>query len=264
VPPPDAAHLDLPAGPGATVRADLTDPACAQVPATEPAEPRSRGEVLLDAVTQGLSGGGPLAGITTLLLARSLPEVVAALEAGDVLPASSPVTAHLAEICQARGMNIGDDLTAHAGQAPLPERWDNLLANSHAEDGPRGVAPAAAILPEIDDAQFTVTAVRSWDREAVVTLLAWGQQDAFDEDHTGWPQRSWWAFDDTGRWHIGRLHRELEPNRSHRFLYLRPPLHPQATSLTVILTGSQRRAQVTMPLNWQPPTSATAHTDKEQ
>lgn len=255
VPPPDTAYLDLPAGPGATVRADLTGPACTQVPVTEPAEPRTPGEVLLDAVTQGLCGGGPLAGITSLLLARSLPEVVAALEAGEVLPAGSPVTTHLAAICQARGMDIRGDLTARAGQALLPEHWGNLLANSHAQDGPRGVAPAAAILPEIDDARFTVTAVRSWDHEAVVTLLAWGQQEAFGERHTNWPPRSWWAFDDTGRWHIGRLHRELEPDRPHRFLTLQPPLHPQATSLTVILTGSERRAQVTMPLNWQPPTT---------
>ena len=88
-------------------------------------------------------------------------------------------------------------------------------------------------------------------------LLAWGQQKAFDEEHNSRPPRSWWAFYDTGRWHIGRLHRELEWNRPQRFLTLRPPLHPQATQLTVILTGGECRAQVALPLNWQPPTNAT-------
>jgi hypothetical protein len=32
-----------------------------------------------------------------------------------------------------------------------------------------------------------------------------------------------------------------------------PPLHLQATSLTVILTGGQHQTRVTIPLNWQPP-----------
>lgn len=56
LPPPDAAYLDLPAGPGTTVRVDLTGPAQAQLPVTEPAGPHTRGEVLLDAVAQGLCG----------------------------------------------------------------------------------------------------------------------------------------------------------------------------------------------------------------
>lgn len=102
------------------------------------------------------------------------------------------------------------------GAGAPSQRWDNPLANRHAEDGPWGVAPATAILPEIDDARFAVTGVRFWDREAVVTLLAWGQQKAFDEEHNSRPPRSWWAFDSTGRWHIGRLHRELEWNRPQR------------------------------------------------
>jgi hypothetical protein len=62
----------------------------------------------------------------------------------------------------------------------------------------------------------------------MVILVAWGQQQAFDEEHTSLPPRSWQAIDNTGRWHIGRLHRERQPNRSQRFLTLRPPLHPQA------------------------------------
>ena len=263
VPPPDVAYLDLPAGPGATVRADLTGPARAQLPGTEPAEPHTQGEVLLDAVAQGLCGGGPLAGITSWLLAWSLPEVVAALEAGQALPPASPVTTRLAAICHARGIGIGGDLTTRAEQAHLPEPWRNLLASGHTEDGPWGVAPAAAILPEIGAAQFAVTAVRSWDREAVVILLAWGQQEAFDEEHTSLPPRSWRAFDDTGRWHIGRLHRELQTNRPQRFLTLQPPLHPQATRLTLILIGGERQAQVTLPLNCQSPAKATGRTRKD-
>lgn len=79
-----------------------------------------------------------------------------------MLPSSSPVTTHLAAICQAYGMGIGDGRTARAEQAPPPERWDNPLANRHAEDGPWGVAPATAILPEIGDARFAVTGVRFW------------------------------------------------------------------------------------------------------
>ena len=215
--------------------------------------------MLLEAVAQGLCGGRPLAGMTTWLLARSLPEVVAALEAGEALPPTSPMTTRLAAICQARGIDIGNDLTARAEQAHLPEPWRNLLAGGHTKDGPWGVALAAATLPAIGGAQFAVTAVRSWDRDAVVILLAWGQQQAYDEEHGSLPPRSWEAFDVTGRWHTGRLHRERQPNRPQRFLTLRPPLHPQATLLTLILTGGERQAQVTLPLNWQPTANATGH-----
>lgn len=115
------------------------------------------------------------------------------------------------------------------------------------------MAPARAILPGIDGAQFAVTVARSWDREAMVILLAWGQQEAFDEEHISLPPRSWQAIDNTGRWHIGRLHRERQPNRPQRFLALWPPLHPQTTLLTLILIGGERQGQVTLPLNWQSP-----------
>ena len=40
--------------------------------------------------------------------------------AGEVLPSGSPVTTHLAAICQACGMGIGDGRTARAEQAPPP------------------------------------------------------------------------------------------------------------------------------------------------
>jgi hypothetical protein len=89
-------------------------------------------------------GGGPLAGITSLLLARSLPEVVAALETGGTLPPGSKVTSHLAAICQARGISIGGSLAARVARESLPDCWASLLASGGAQDGPWGVAPAAA------------------------------------------------------------------------------------------------------------------------
>jgi hypothetical protein len=34
-------------------------------------------------------------------------------------------------------------------------------------------------------------------------------------------------------------------------MHLAPPLHPAANSLEVIVTGTSRRVQVTLPLDWQ-------------
>jgi hypothetical protein len=44
VPAPGTAYVDLPTGQGGTVRADFTDPACARVPVTGPAEPGREGK----------------------------------------------------------------------------------------------------------------------------------------------------------------------------------------------------------------------------
>ena len=35
-------------------------------------------------------------------------------------------------------------------------------------------------------------------------------------------------------------------------IYLTPPLHPEATSLDVILSGPECRVQATVPLDWEP------------
>jgi hypothetical protein len=35
-------------------------------------------------------------------------------------------------------------------------------------------------------------------------------------------------------------------------MYLTPPLHPEATSLDVILSGPGRQVQATVPLDWGP------------
>jgi hypothetical protein len=83
-------------------------------------------------------------------------------------------------------------------------------------------------------------------------VLGWGQRlDPYSfgrEPDSPW---SWWARDDAGRWHILRMDRGgYGDNHSNVAMRLFPPLHPDATSLDVTLTGSAGRATVTMPLDW--------------
>jgi hypothetical protein len=65
---------------------------------------------------------------------------------------------------------------------------------------------------------------------------------------------SWRARDSAGRWHVvsGMSWGMATQTRGMIKIYLTPPLHPEATSLDVILSGPQCRVQATVPLDWEP------------
>ena len=60
---------------------------------------------------------------------------------------------------------------------------------------------------------------------------------------------SWWARDDSGRWHVGRTGPYHLVARTFQVEFT-PPLRPDATSLDIILTGSASRVTVSVPLRW--------------
>lgn len=259
VPPPGTRWLELLAEHGApAVRVDL-----GQQPArttAQPARALAAGELLLDAVAQTLLGGGPMAGITAQHLAGSLAEVVAALEAARALPAASPAAARLAALCQRRGVEVRGDLGARAAATDLPESWADGRVYDPLHDGPDvttlASAPVAAVLPEIDGARFVLAGLVSAGRLATLDVFAWGWRPEPRDFRLDQPL-SWWALDDTGCWHVGRLGRWHEgelagsAGEAHLQLQLSTPLDPAATELEVLVSGSASRVTATVPLAWQ-------------
>ena len=123
-----------------------------------------------------------------------------------------------------------------------------MLSGSRRVDGPQGTSTATAVLPEIDGARFVLAGLSSWERHATVLVFAWGWSPRPREFRPQQPF-SWWARDDAGRWHVGRVAiHDAAPGTFE--LELTPPLHPAARSLDVILTGRAGRVTATLPLAW--------------
>lgn len=247
VPPAGTRWLDLPVIPGQSVRIGLTGAPAIPVRA-EARSPRLPGEMLLGAVADTLLGGGQLVGMGARLLATGLAEVAGALTAAGTLAPDSPAVTRLAVLCQRRAIEVRGPWAARAGAAELPGPWASVLSGSRRQDGPRGAAPAAVVLPEIDGARFILAGLASWERQATLLVFAWGWRPQPREFQPQQPF-SWWARDDTGRWHVGRATAHGAPAGTFS-LEFSPPLHPGATSLDIILTGRSGRVTATVPLAW--------------
>jgi hypothetical protein len=245
--PPDAVRwLTLPITSVTSVRISLAGAVPGARVISEPAAPGAMGDQLLTAVAETMLGGGPMAGVEATHLASSLAEVAEALEVVDALPRNSVTAGHLAALCQRRGIQVRGYLAAQARAVGLPGRWTSVLNRSQDQDGPPGVLPVAAVLPEIDGARFVLAGLTSWERHAALPVFAWGWSPRHRGFHPGQPF-SWWARDDAGRWHVGR------PTAFNAIpgtfqLELTPPLDPGATSLDIIVTGRSSRVTVTLPL----------------
>lgn len=250
VPPGGTRWLDLPTGGGGVLRIELNrqDPA-ARV-ASQRIRPATAGEQLLTAAADTLLGGGSMVGMSATALAASLAEVETALHAVGVLPAGSPAVAHLAALCQHRSVEVRGDLATRARAARLPGPWASVLAGRHdgPGDGRAGLLPLAAVLPEIDGARFVLAGLCSWERQVNMPVVAWGWAPRPRVFRPGQPF-SWWARDDTGRWHVGRTSPYHLVARTFQVEFT-PPLHPDATSLDIMLTGAVSRVTVSVPLRW--------------
>jgi len=67
---------------------------------------------------------------------------------------------------------------------------------------------------------------------------------------TTWP--SVWARDSAGRWHVAAQNGGgFGGGHANVTLRLTPPIHPEATSLEIMLLGKSGRATATVPLAWQ-------------
>lgn len=253
----------LEVGPGAQgqrVRIDLTAPPGAVRIVTEPVPPVSTAARLLDQIGDDLLGLEASGQAARELEAR-VTQVIQDLIGSCALRADDPAVLRLTGLGWRLGLDLGP-----GGPVPartMPPAWISVLADAHAHDGPDAVASFAADLPEIGGSRFALAGLRSARRGATLHVMAAGWEPqgqgwlVHDTGPSGEPvdlSLSWRARDSTGRWHLvsGMSWGMFTQTRGMIKMYLTPPLHPQATSLDVILSGLERRVQATVPLDWEP------------
>ena len=183
-----------------------------------------------------------------------IADVVAALEAIGALEPARAAVGRLITLAGRLGVDVPPALAAAAPPVPveLPDAWNDVMANSQLRDGPRGVTPAAAVLPELDSARFALAGLRSDEGGADLHVMAWGSRVVphyLEDSIQAW---SWWARDDRGRWHVAEEN-SSSASDGHAELTLRliPALHPEATSLEVAVIGRSGQASATVPLDWR-------------
>ncbi len=254
----------LEVGPGAQgqrVRIDLAAPPGAVQIVTEPVPPVSAAARLLDQVGDDLLGLEASEPRASSQLEARIAQVIQDLIGSGALRADDPAVLRLAGLGWRLGLDLG--LGGPIPARVMPPAWISVLADAHAHDGPDAVASFAANLPEIGGSRFALAGLRSARGGATLHVMATGWEPrgqgwlVHGTGPSGEPldlSLSWRARDSTGRWHLvsGMSWGMATQTRGMIKMYLIPPLHPEATSLDVILSGPGCRVQATVPLDWEP------------
>ena len=194
------------------------------------------------------------------VVAGGFGDIIAALEAADVLSPLSPVPARLATLCASL------DLTGHGIAAPptldLPEPWLSLLAHyQRRKPEPtqmrEGYAALAARLPELDGIRLILLGLQHTEGGSALHVLAQGRTPEprpgpLDID-LNFPL-SLWLRDSGGRWHAARPDRCHQGDRESAIrLRLVPPLTRPADRVEVLAGGRSAQVRATLPLRWRYP-----------
>jgi hypothetical protein len=186
-------------------------------------------------------------------------DIVAALAATGALAPAQPAVDRLVTLARRLGVEVPPELGDVARPAGLPEAWVSVLDNRYRRDGRRGSATAAAVLPELDGTRFVLAGLQSDTGFAELYVLGWGPQP-WSDPFTGRENRrrlSWLARDNAGRWHVAEQGSgSYSDDHAEMQLRLRPPLHPDATELEVIMAGPAGQVSATVPLDWLEPAGA--------
>ena len=189
-PPHEIGWLDLRTAPGEPATRIRLDPRDPQLPApqiTVTREAHSPGELLLDVIAARIltSAGavpqdnpGPLASAELRAFVGDGPgHIVAALQAAEALPPSSPAPGQLAGLCARLGIP-GHGITVPPA-ADLPERWLSMLTRDHRRkpgvtSAPGSWAATAAELPEVDGVRLAVLGLHQAERGTILDPHAGG------------------------------------------------------------------------------------------
>ncbi len=273
-PPHEIGWLDLctaPGEPATRIRLDPWDP---QIPAPEVTVTRkahSPGELLLDVIAARIltSAGsvpgdnpGQPAGATAELRAfvgDGPGHIVAALQAADALPPSSPAPGQLAGLCARLGIT-GHGITVPPA-ADLPERWLSMLTRDHRRNPQPGPAPGSwaatvAELPELDGARLAVLGLHQAERGTILHLHAGGvtMEDDWEYHRAVRPLPTLWIRDHAGRWHATRDYapRSLGDHGEVTLeLAIAPPLEAGTPRIDVVATGPSAEVRARLPLRWK-------------
>ena len=193
-------------------------------------------------------------------MGTGLGDIIAALEAVDVLPPLSPVPARLAALCASLRID-GHEITA-APADDLPEPWLSLLTyyqrrkpdTAQVRDG---FAAVTAALPELDGIRLALVGLHNTQGTTVLHVLARGLRR---EERLGphgvdldFPL-SFWLRDNGGRWHAARPIGWQPADPEHSIgLMLVPPL-PRSTAWVEVLAGGRSgEVRARLPLRWGSP-----------
>jgi len=274
-PPDDISWLDISAPGGPVVRVVLDPGAAPAAGRTEPPVSETKlspGEHLLVMLAEQLLTVAPefphdlrmqLAAISPgplHTMATGMGDVIAALEAADVLSPLSPVPGRLAAVCA--GMRVsGHGITAPPAQ-DLPEPWLSLLAHYQRRKPDTapvhdGYAAVATALPELDGIRLALLGLLNTDGGSWLQVLARGLDPKTPETPRGpfgidtYFPLSVWIRDSGGRWHACR------PAGWHRHngeyvlkLQLVPPLTRSTDWIEVLAAGPSAQVRVRLPLRW--------------
>jgi hypothetical protein len=272
--PPDGIRwLEVAAPPGPALRVDLT-PASGQ-PGGEPEVSEAKlsaGEQLLIMLAEELlrvAAHFPhfmrpeLPGISprpVQAMGTGLGDIIAGLEAVDVLSPLSPVPARLAALCAS--LRIGGHGIAAPPADDLPEPWLSLMAyyqrrkpdTAQVRDG---FAAVTAALPELDGIRLALVGLHNTQGATVLHVLARG---VTREERLGphgitmdFPL-SFWLRDNGGRWHAAHPVGWHRTDSEHSIgLLLTPPLPRSTASVEVLAGGRSAEVRIKVPLRWGSP-----------
>lgn len=253
VPRPGTRWLELTMTPGSPpVRVDLAS--AGGGPAAGPAAAASPAERMVDAEAHRLLHAALTSDDDLSWYDLSeIADIVAALGAVGALGTARGRIGSLIALAGRLRVPIPPTLTAVAEPAGFPAAWRSILDGRDRADGPFGIAPGAAVLPEIGGTRFVLAGVRSGAAGAVLQALAWSlpQQPRFSFFTDAAKEWSWTARDDKGRWHVAAGGSGSSSDR-HADMELQfvPALHPDARSLEVSVAGPPGQASATVPLDW--------------
>ena len=254
VPPAGIRWLELTLSPDSPpVRVNLADARGADEATSGPVPAGNATERLIDAAALDLLRAAVTDGGAAWHDLSGIADIVTALEGIGALEAARGAVGRLVTLAGQLGVDIPPALRAAAPPDELPAAWADVLANRHRQDGPHRVAAAAAVLPELDGARFVVAGLRSDAAGAELGVLGWGLRiDPHFLEDSGVRQWSWSARDDQGRWHVAdEGHFSGSDHQADMSLRLVPPLHPEAASLEVTLTGPSGQVTAAVPLDWR-------------
>ncbi len=178
-------------------------------------------------------------------------EVASGLLAAGVMAAGSPAPRRLAAAAALLGLDLPPPLALiQPGQ--LPPEWVGMVARRDSDDGPTGVMPVAAALPEVDGAHCVITELHSEPEQAIMHVHARGwPTDGHFRSLPTMPFR-WAARDDVaGQYVVGPHGSSSSDDEADLELELQPAINPAAHTLEIILTGRTGEVSVTFPLDWQ-------------
>ena len=192
-------------------------------------------------------------------MTAGLGDVVAALEAAEVLSPHSQVPGQVAALCASLSIT-GHGLTAPPGPE-LPERWLSLLSHYQRrkpDTAParEGHAPLAVALPEFDGMRLALLGLHNTDGQTILHLLVSGLPE---DDGTGPPLPenlpvSVWVRDSGGRWHVAGVDGAHFSDGEHWLrMKLRPALARSTPWIEVLVAGRSAEVCTTLPLQWRYP-----------